>query len=156
MFKFYLPQFNPDNLTGQVGGVTSAVPVSGYLGELFVHVSAPPSGTQVGATQYRKVFLKNEFTAQSTITRIWLDAVEHLGQISVALEDSVGDTSTDPVTEPTNVTGWVSPTNYSEGLEIGTLAANNSTGLWIRQTLSGISIADPYATVRLYGGGLVE
>ena len=156
MYNFYLSNSNPTGLTGTVGGTITTTPLSGYLGEVFAFVSAAPSGSQTGSFQYRKIFVKNEYASSSTQTKTWLDAVEHTGQIHIAKETTVGDTSTDPTVQPAGVTGWVSPQTYIEGLNIGTLAANSSTGIWVRQTLSGISRPDPYATFRLNVGGLVS
>jgi hypothetical protein len=155
MFVFYESSQNPTGLTGTVGGTATTTPLSGYLGEVFTHVTAPPSGTQTGF-QYRKVFVKNEYSADSTLTRVWLDAVEHPDQITLDLEATAGDTSLTPTGEPASVTGWSAPGNYAEGISLGTLSANTSTGLWIRQALSNITHRDPYATFRLYVGGIIE
>lgn len=156
MFTFYLSEYNPTGLSNVVGGGISSTPISGYIGEVFSFVEAVPSGTETASYQYRKVYVKNEYTSQSTLTKIWLDAVEHPEQISIAKEATVGDTTASPTTEPTNVTGWVSPENYIEGLHIGSLSVNAQTGVWIRQTLSGVTRSDPYATFRLNVGGLVS
>lgn len=154
-FKIYKSEYNPSNLTGLVGGSISTQTLSGYINELFYHVTSPPSGIDVTAYQYRKVFIKNEHSSSSTNTRVWIDSAEHEDQISLCNSDTYSDLSTSPTGEPTNVTGWISPSNYAEGLSLGTLSANGSTGVWIRQALSDISSPDPYATFRLYAGGLL-
>ena len=65
--------------------------------------------------------------------------------------------TTFPTGEPTGVNTWVSPADYNAGLVLGTLSGNGGTsGLWIRQTLSGINVGDPYASFRVYVGGLIE
>lgn len=155
MYTFYHPQSSPQNLTGQVGGAISSVIFSGYLNELFFHVAAPPSGIDP-VYQYRKLFIKNEFLASSTETRIWIDAIDHSDQISIGFTSGSNNlTITNPSTEPTGVT-WSEPTTYADGILIGTLTVSSSTGLWLRQTLSNIVEEDPFATFRLYVGGIVE
>lgn len=155
MYKLYKSQYNPDNLTGQVGGTIGSAALSGYLGELFYIVSAPPSGLNQSAFQYRKVFIRNEFTKESTSTKVWLQDAEHPEQISIASSSSISDSSPTPTGQPAGVTGWTNPTSFASGLVIGTLAPNAFTGFWIRQTLSGVTQPDPYATFNLYVGGIV-
>lgn len=154
MFNFYLPQYNPANLTGVCGGAISSIPLSGYLGELFEHVEAPPSGASA-YYQYRKVYLKNENSTSSTETRVWLDAVQHPEQIGIALETTSNQTIATPETAPTGVSVWYAPTNYAEGLDLGTITASSASGLWIREKLANIQQSDPYATFRLYIGGII-
>lgn len=155
MFLIYKAQYNPSNLTGQVGGDISTYQLSGYIGELFYHITAPASGVDDVTYQYRKVFFKNSYNRTSTNTRVWVDAAEHLDQLSICASYSMTDTTTTPTGQPSGVTGWVTPLNYSQGIDLGTLATNAYTGIWIRQALSGITSPDPYATFRLYVGGLV-
>jgi hypothetical protein len=155
-YKLYKSEYNPSNLTGQVGGYISSQELSGYVNELFQSVTSPPSGIDTTAYQYRKVFIKNEYTSTSTNTRVWIDAVEHPEQISLARSTGLGDTHTSSTGESIGISGWSSPSNYAEGVSIGTLTSNASTGLWIRQALSGISSPDPYATFRIYVGGIIQ
>lgn len=155
MFKIYKSQFNPSTLSGQVGGNIGSATLSGYVGELFATVTAPPSGVASGAFQYRKVFVKNEYSTSTTSTKAWIDSIEHPEQISLALSTSLSDSSSNPAIAPAGVTGWVAADSFSSGLLLGTLAPNAYTGFWIRQVLSGINTPDPYATFRLYVGGVV-
>lgn len=155
MFKFYKSEYNPPSLTGQVGGDISSEMLSGYIGELFYNVSVPPSGVNTTFYQYRKVFIKNEHAALSSNTRLWIDAIEHPSQISIALSLGLDDISSTATGQPVGVSGWVAPSNYAEGLSIGTLNSNAYTGVWVRQALSGISTPDPYASFRIYAGGIV-
>lgn len=155
MYHFFQSQYNHLSLTGTVGGNISSTGLSGYLGELFYHNAAPPTGTNLTTYQYRKVFIKNGYSTESTETKVWVDALEHDGQISIANSYNLTDSS-NADTEPTNVTGWVETSNYVDGLDIGTLVSNGYTGLWIRQELNGITSPDPYATFRLYVGGLIS
>jgi hypothetical protein len=156
MYKLYKSQYNPDNLTGQVGGNIGSATLSGYLGELFYTVSAPPSGVGTGVYQYRKVFIKNDYSTLSTFTRIWIDSAEHLEQITIAPSVSLSDTTSSPTISPVGVSGWISPTSFSQGLILGNIFPNGYTGFWIRQELSNIQSPDPYATFRLYAGGIVS
>lgn len=156
MFKVYKSQYNPSNLTGIVGGAIGTEVLSGYLGELFYHVDAPPSGIDTTSNQYRKIFIKNTYTTTSTYTRVWIDSLEHVDQISIANSYSLSDSSSTPTGAPASVSGWALPTNYAEGMPIGTLAPNAYTGIWIKESLSGITNPDPYATFRIYIGGILS
>lgn len=151
-FTAYLPEYNPSNLTGTVGGTISSTQFSGYVNELFYHVSTPPSGAESGFFQYRKLYIKNVSAFNYIGCRVWVDSVEHPEQIKIQLASGL-DTTTNPITAPTLSGTWESPSNYAEGISLGTLNINNSTGIWIRQELSGISEEDPYATFRLSCGG---
>lgn len=153
-YGFYKPLSNPAGLTGTVGGNISSYQFSGQLAELFAHVSAPPSGLDP-VYQYRKIFIKNEFSSSSANTRVWLDAVDRPEQIAIALGTALADSTTSPTGQPASVTGWVSPYNYVNGISLGTLAVNGYTGIWVRQTLTGIVESDPYCTLRIYAGGAI-
>lgn len=152
-FVLYISENNPEDLTGVVGGAITSTPLSGYVSELFYHVSAPPSGLDDPSYQYRKIFVKNEFGSHTSEVRLWLDAVEHSGQVHVTTGTSSDTSYVD--TEPT-VDDWHYPSNYSNGIALGDLAMGSSQSVWIRQTLSGITTPDPYATFRIVVGGLVE
>lgn len=156
MFQIYESQYNPQNLTGQVGGDIGSDILSGYLGELFYHIETPPSGIDTVTYQYRKVFIRNGYSLKSTYTRVWIDSLEHTDQISLANSSTLTDTSSSATGAPLMVSGWTLPTNYAEGLALGTLNPNAYTGFWIRQGLSGVTSPDPYATFRLYVGGVVS
>lgn len=155
MYRLYKSEYNPNSLSGTVGGGIGSATLSGYMGELFYHVSAPPSGTNDTFYQYRKVFIKNDYSRSSTYTRVWIDAIEHGEQIAIAKSASLTDSITSPTGTPIGVSGWVSPSNFAEGLSLGTIPSNTYTGIWIRQGLSGITSPDPYATFRLYVGGVI-
>lgn len=153
-FKIYKSEYNPSNLTDQVGGDISALELSGYIDELFYDISVNPGDSTV-VYQYRKVFVKNEYETQSTNTRIWIDALEHEDQVSLALEGSASDVSSSPTGQPAGVTSWTLPRNYAEGIDLGSIPANSYTGVWVRQSLSGLISPDPYASFRIYVGGII-
>lgn len=149
--KLYHSEYNPSGLSGTVGGDISSNEYSGFWSEVISYTTAPPTGT-TGLTQYRKIYLKNETSANRTQIRVWLDAVEHPSQIKIALASG-----TDSLSDPTgNLSGytWTAPANYINGLDIGSLGTGEYTGIWIQQTLSGISSGDNYAAFRLYIGAL--
>lgn len=154
MYTFYKPSNNPAGLSGSVGGSISSTQLNGQLGELFAHVEGPPEGVS-GVYQYRKVFVKNEYASISTYTKAWFDQADHIDQISMALELSGSETVSSPLVSPTGIGVWSTPTNYVDGLSLDTLSISQSTGLWIRQYLTGISEEDPFATCRLYVGGII-
>lgn len=155
MFSFYKPTYNPNHLTGTVGGSISVEPLSGYLDELFAHVSSPPSGIE-GVYQYRKLFVVNAYAGTSTYTRVWLDQLDHPEQIAISLEASAGDSIANATTAPSGITTWYTPTNYVDGVQIGTLTYAEGTGMWVRQYLTGVIEEDPFATCRIYVGGVIE
>lgn len=155
MYQIYHAEYNPNNLTGVVGGDIGTSLLSGYIGELFYEITSPPSGLDTTEYQYRKVFIRNTHTTTSYYTRVWIDAAEHIEQLSLATPTGLVDSSPTPTDQPTGVSGWTTPENYAEGLSLGTLTVNGYTGLWIRQSLSGITSPDPYATFRLYVGGII-
>jgi hypothetical protein len=155
-FEVYKSEYNPSSLIGQVGGDIGTEVLSGYIDELFYTITATPEDTDITTYQYRKLYIKNEYSTPSTNTRVWIDALEHEDQISLSLSTGFTGTISNPTgEEPVGATGWQLPTNYAEGIDIGTLPSNGYTGVWVRQSLSGISIPDPYATFRVYIGGLV-
>lgn len=155
MYQIYHAQLNPANLVDEVGGAISSSLVSGYVGELFQYISAPPSGSETSEYQYRKVFIKNTYAGISSQTRVWIEALEHSGQVHIALATSSVETTEDGTTAPPYVTGWVDPQNYSEGLDLGTISPGSSKGIWLKQTLSGVSEADPYVSFRISVGGIL-
>ena len=156
MYNFYKAEYNPNNLTGQVGGSSTTINLSGYLGELFPRVDAPPTESDRVYTQYRKIFIKNEYDSTSNNTRLWLDAEQHRGQIAIAVQTGVSYSITSGSVEPTGISSWANPQNYANGLEIGTLTANSITGVWVRQTLTSITEPDPFVSLRLHIGGILE
>jgi len=154
MFTFYKSTYNPIGLTGIVGGAITSTTLSGYLNELFAHVTSPPSGT-VPTYQYRKIYITNDFETTSTYTRVWLEDQDHVGQIYLALDSSDSSTTTSPTGAPAGISGWDNPSNYVEGLELGTLAAGSHTGIWLKQELSNIIEEDPFATCSICVGGII-
>lgn len=156
MFTFYKSEYNPSTTGSVVGGNITTLPLSGYLGELFPRVDSPPEESTGSAVQYRKIFVKNEYEFSSSNTRLWLDAEQHRGQIAIAIQTGVSNTIANGLATPTGISSWANPTNYSNGIEIGTLGSNTATGVWLRQTLTNITEPDPYASLRLYVGGILE
>lgn len=153
-FEFYHTTANPTGLAGTVGGGMTGSLVQGNLNELFSYVEAPPSGSSDIAFQYRKVHIKNAGLVSLTGVKLWLDAVEHTDQIHIGLENTSGQTVFAPTgSAPAGVT-FSQPANYTGGVDASTFIPGYSTGVWIRQGLSGIHEPDPYASARLNVGGL--
>jgi hypothetical protein len=154
-WEFYHTTFRPTGLTTTVGGAITSAQLAGDLNELFAYVDGPPSGSETAEYQYRKIHVKNASTVQLTGVRAWIDAVEHSEQIAIGIESGNASTSTNGTTAPTDPSiEFLQPNAYSTGLNIDTLPASQSTGIWIRQTLSGIDEPDPYATLRVNVGGI--
>ena len=126
-FKFYLPLNNPGNMTGVVGGaidLNSEVPAR--LGSLFVHRTGLPEAAATGIYQHRKVFVRNEDSVTVTDVSIWLDAVEHMSQISIGVESGTAPQITGAATIPSGVV-FSSPNSYASGVVLGDLTANALT-----------------------------
>ena len=83
---------------------------------------------------------------------MWLDSIEHDDQIAIGIEVTGGQDAPNANTLPTSVI-FSQPTTYNTGVSLGTLAASFHTGIWLRQTLSGIHEPDPYASFRVNIGG---
>ena len=154
-FRFYKSEFNPTGLTGLVGGDVTVDELSGYLGELFAYQYAYPADTTGAVVQYRKLFVKNTYGTTATDTRLWFDAEHVSGQMSVALE--TGEINTGLVTyPPPGLSGWAYPQDYTGGFRLGDLTSNEYVPIWLRQTLVNIETTNPYASLRIYVGGVVE
>ena len=157
MFKFYKSEYCPSDLTGQVGGNITQYELSGYLGETFAYTVAPPEEYSGAYYQYRKVFVKNTYSSTSTNTRLWLDAEQHPGQIAIAIATGqLSNSITGSSNAPQGVSSWASPQNYSQGILVGTMTSNSSTGVWLRQKLQNITEPDPYSSLRIYVGGILN
>lgn len=152
-WEFYHTASNPTGLTSTIGGTISTSLVQGTLGELFSYVNAPPSGTDLSQNQYRKIHIKNSSAVTLTGVRLWLDAIEHTDQVHMGLEVTGGQDTTNATTAPGSVS-FSQPVTYNTGIFLGTFVAGYHTGVWLRQTLSGIHEPDPYATFRVNVGGV--
>ena len=148
---------NPTGLASAVGGDITGALLQGNLNELFAYISAPPSGSSAGIEQYRKIHVKNISSFTLTGVRLWLDAVEHSGQIDIGIEELNATQTISDATgaAPTSVL-FGRPIDFNSGTGIGTSSfpPNHSTGVWIRQTLTGVDEPDPYASLRLTVGGI--
>ena len=154
-FRFYKSEYNPTGLTGEAGGGITADELSGYLGELFAYQYAYPAETTGSRVQYRKIFIRNDYGRISEDTRLWFDAQHVSGQIAVALE-TTGITTGTVTGAPPGLSGWGYPQSYTGGFRLGNLAHDEFVGIWLRQTLTSIEAANPYTSLRLYVGGIIE
>jgi hypothetical protein len=152
---FYKPT-NPaqNSLTGHVGSGISTGRFVGTINEIFAHVPAPPSGTDNVFYQYRKVYIKNTYLTTVAGVGAWIEAGEHPEQLDVGLETTANQFITSPTGAPTSI-NWIHATGYRSALQIGSLAPSASSGIWIRQTLSGIEQPDGYVAAILYSAGVV-
>ena len=154
-YKFFKPLYNPPDLSGLVGGSITSQELSGYIGELFYHRTANPVESTGVLHQYRKVFVKNTYSSDSVDTKVWFDAQHMSGQMYLATEVSTAGTGT-VYAGATGLTSWSIPASYSGGVALGDMAANGTAAIWLRQTLSGIESSNPYVSLRMYVGGVVD
>jgi len=154
-FRFYKSEHNPTGLTGLVGGNISSDELSGYLGELFAYQYAYPSDVTGAVLQYRKIYIKNTYGIVSYDTRLWFDAQHVSGQMAVALE--TGGAGLGVVNSaPAGLSGWAYPESYTGGFRLGDLNNGATAAVWLRQTLANIETPNPYTSLRIYVGGIVE
>ena len=149
MIVFYGPENHSSGLNEIEGGALSLTsPLSGDLGELFGHVE-PITG--VGLFQYRKLFIRNESYNRLTGVKVWFDSEEYSGRLTLGPEFVEDQTIGDTLSTPTGVlfSGY---TNYTSGFSISDLLPYSATGFWLRQSYSGLSGQDSYATARIYVG----
>ncbi|RMH13285.1 MAG: hypothetical protein D6698_14205 [Gammaproteobacteria bacterium] len=144
--NFYHTANNPRDLSSTVGGAISSTGYTGYLSELFVYVDSPPSGSQSALNQYRKLHIKNDDNVTYTGVKVWLYGIEHPDQVSIGLEASASQTISSATGSPPTSVTFSAPTDYINGLDVGSLAPGQSTGIWLKVTLSGITDPDKYAT----------
>jgi hypothetical protein len=155
-FKFYSPANNPSNFTSPVGGaIDTTKELTGILGELLITRNAAASGSGTVRYQYRKVYLLNNTINKYTTIKTWISEVEVSSQISIGIETSNNQSTTNAETAPTGVT-FSSPSDYVSGLSIGNLNTGASIGIWIKQTITDSDEANPYITFNLSAAGVVS
>lgn len=145
--NLYEPSFLAASDGDPVGGAidTGLNPINGIVDEIFFTSSSKPVG-QGANVRYSKLFARNDnITATISDMRVYIDALEHSGQIEIALEQSAGIAILDgsqlivgPKTAPI-VGSFTAPTNYAGGLTIGAdglMGPLKKQGIWIKQSIS--------------------
>jgi len=143
----YEPSFLASSDGNKVGGAISSAlnPVDGLIDEIFFTGSSKPVG-QGANVRYSKVIARNDnITSGLSDTRVYITALEHTGQISIALEQSAGiaildgtETIVGPRTAPV-VSAFSAPTTYAAGLTVGNgglLGPLKAQGIWLKQSIS--------------------
>jgi hypothetical protein len=141
-----------------LGGIISSTEVTdNTTHNLFDQVSGTES--LAGDTEYRGVYLKNthgSLTLQNTKIYISSNTGSADTTIDIALDggatNATMETLSDESTAPSGET-FTAPTTYASGLSIGSLAAGEKKGLFIRRTVSAAAAAvnDDAVTIKYDG-----
>jgi|ERR1041384_5337589 hypothetical protein len=130
-----------------LGGVKSSTEVTdNTLNNLFDDVSGTESNA--GDTEYRCVYVYNNHgTLSMQNTRVYISSntssadttfdIALAGEGVNATAETVANENTAPVGE-----SFSAPTTYAGGLDMGTIAAGQRYGLWIRRTVTAGAAAD--------------
>jgi len=141
-----------------LGGIISSTEVTdNTTHNLFDQVSGTES--LAGDTEYRGVYLKNthgSLTLQNTKIYISSNTGSADTTIDIALDggatNATMETLSDESTAPSGET-FTAPTSYATGLSIGSLAAGEKKGIFIRRTVSAAAAAvnDDAVTIKYDG-----
>jgi len=141
-----------------LGGAISTTEVTdNTTHNLFDQVSGTES--LAGDTEYRGIYLKNThgtLTLQNTKVYISSNTGSADTTIDIALDggatNATMETLSDESTAPSGET-FTAPTSYATGLSIGSLAAGEKKGLFIRRTVNAAAAAvnDDAVTIKYDG-----
>jgi hypothetical protein len=128
--------------TASLGGIMSTSTAAGS--NLFDNVTGDESAA--GDTEYRGVYVLNNGNVDLQSAVVWIQtntpdpdtavAIALAGEGANATMETVANENTAPVGET-----FTSPTNKAGGLSIGTLAAGQRYGVWIRRTVNAGAVA---------------
>lgn len=148
---------NSDPNASLGGAISSTEVTDNTTHNLFDQVSGTES--LAGDTEYRGVYLKNThgtLTLQNTKIYISSNTGSADTTIDIALDggatNATMETLTDESTAPSGET-FTAPTTYAGGLSIGSLAAGEKKGLFIRRTVnaSAAAVNDDAVTIKYDG-----
>lgn len=148
-----------DEVGGAISG--SLARVDGIVDEIFFTSSSKAVG-QGNNTRYSKVFARNDNVSDTlSDVRVYMGAIEHTGQIAIALEQSAGIAILDgdqiiasPQTAPI-VSAFSEVFNFANGLTAGfdgILGPLQAQGVWVRQIITEGIDADASAFVDIVFG----
>lgn len=144
-FKFYLPEYNPTGMSGVVGGGITNQELLPRKNALF----APRETSDLSVNeQYRKLFIKQIYSANLTGLTVELVNTEHSDQIYFGIATGSSDESiSSPLVAPTGVaiTGSVSyPIVFTGSGVVGT-----AIPIWLKQTIAANSGDDDFVAFQL-------
>ena len=148
---------NSDPNASLGGAISSTEVTDNTTHNLFDQVSGTESNA--GDTEYRGVYLKNThgtLTLQNTKVYISSNTGSADTTIDIALDggatNATMETLSDESTAPSGET-FTAPTTYAGGLSIGSLAAGEKKGLFIRRTVnaSAAAVNDDAVTIKYDG-----
>ena len=146
------------DVNASLGGTISSVEVvDNTTHNIFDQVSGTES--LAGDTEYRGIYLKNThgtLTLQNTKIYISSNTGSADTTIDIALDggatNATMETLSDESTAPSGET-FTAPTTYAGGLSIGSLAAGEKKGLFLRRTVnaSAAAVNDDAVTIKYDG-----
>ena len=148
---------NTDPNASLGGAISSTEVTDNTTHNLFDQVSGTESNA--GDTEYRGVYLKNThgtLTLQNTKIYISSNTASSDTTIDIALDggatNATMETLSDESTAPSGET-FTAPTTYAGGLSIGSLAAGEKKGIFIRRAVSASAAAvnDDAVTIKYDG-----
>jgi hypothetical protein len=128
-FKIYRSATWDD--TASNGGAISATEIASS-GDQVIFDDVTNAERLSGDTEYRKIFIKNCAPNDSASFKVFIsnqyDATNQSISLAVASGSDIQSTADDYT--------FTQPTTEGTGLDLGTLAADASAGLWIRRTVT--------------------
>lgn len=148
---FYRSANWPDEtgVTTNGGAVNLSDPITGGMYEIFGPAVSNFAGGAAHSV-YRKIFIRNEDSNTIQDARVFLDNAKYPGQVTIAMEKSASDTSSDPSTAPSGYTGAFVEADGQTGAIAkivggADLGTNASMGLWLHLEIpAGLAEADPF------------
>jgi hypothetical protein len=128
-FKLYRCATNWGVSGGTQGGAISATEIQSS-GDQVIFDDVTNDERVAGLTEYRKIFFKNCSPNDSVSIKVYISTQSSLQPISiVAASGSDVESTADDYT-------YVQPVSLGTGVDLGTLAADASAGLWIKRVIT--------------------
>ena len=128
-FEFLHAEYNPNGLTGNVGGNITETELIPSVNELFVPIDTSTVGESY--YQYRKCWARQIAGHFSTLS-VELSNLEQTGRIGYAMESGAIITGDSPTGMPTGLTEGDFFGNVEASINIGTGVPGDEFGIWLR------------------------
>lgn len=143
---------NTSTPAGSLGKYVSTTQVSAGANGLFDDISGAENAAST--VDYRGIFVHNNHATLSLLNAVVYISAETAGGASVALAtDNIAASAkgsasaqeaqiASETTAPTGVSAFSSPTTAGAGLSLGTIAAGQVKGFWVRRTAANSAALD--------------